>query len=165
MKILRWIDKNFEEIQGIVLTIVMVVIMGCQVIARYVFNNSLSWSEALARYIFIWLGFISISYCVKKNSSIRVVVLLELMPKRMQRAFAYLEDVIVLAFYCFMTKAAWAYLMASINSGQTSPALGVPMWTIQCAPFIGFVLVVIRRLQNIILRALGKTEDGKEEIA
>ena len=162
MKVLQWLDWNFEEIQGIVLTILMVIIMGVQVNARYVFNNSLSWSEEFARYIFIWLAFISIGYCVNRNSSIKVMIVIQLLPQKLQTAFAYLEDIIVIAFYLFMTKAAWDYLMVSVTSGQVSPAMHIPMWIIQSAPLVGFVLVVIRRLEAIVRRSTGK-EVQKEE--
>ena len=65
MKIIRWLDDNLEE----ALLIALLVTMRCygpQVFSRYILNASLSWSEELTRYLFIWSGFLSISYCIKK---------------------------------------------------------------------------------------------------
>ena len=45
MKILKWLDRNLEEKLMMVLLMAMVLIMGIQVVCRYVFNNSLSWTE------------------------------------------------------------------------------------------------------------------------
>ena len=39
---------------------------------RQILNASLSWSEELTRYLFIWSAFISISYCIKKWISIKI---------------------------------------------------------------------------------------------
>ena len=70
MKILKWLDDNLEETILLVLLVIMTGLMGIQIISRYIFNASLSWSEELTRYLFIWSGFISISYCIKKWISI-----------------------------------------------------------------------------------------------
>ena len=68
-KALQWLDENLEEVLLVIALAAMAVIMGIQVIARYIFGASLSWSEELTRYIFIWAGFLSVSYCTKKSRS------------------------------------------------------------------------------------------------
>ena len=65
MKIIRWLDDNLEEALLIALLVTMTLLMGLQVFSRYILNASLSWSEELTRYLFIWSGFLSISYCIK----------------------------------------------------------------------------------------------------
>ncbi|MCR0487393.1 TRAP transporter small permease subunit, partial [[Clostridium] innocuum] len=61
MKIIRWLDDNLEEALLIALLVMMTLLMGLQVFSRYILNASLSWSEELTRYLFIWSGFLSIS--------------------------------------------------------------------------------------------------------
>ena len=51
---LKWLDENLEEFLMGAFLIGMVLIMGVQVLARYVFGASLSWSEEITRYLFIW---------------------------------------------------------------------------------------------------------------
>jgi len=36
----------------------MTILVFIQVVMRYVFSNSLSWSEEMARFIFLWLSWI-----------------------------------------------------------------------------------------------------------
>lgn len=57
MKIIRWLDDNLEEALLIALLVMMTLLMGLQVFSRYILNASLSWSEELTRYLFIWSGF------------------------------------------------------------------------------------------------------------
>ena len=65
-KVLHWLDENLEEFLLVVFLIAMTLIMGIQVLSRYVLGQSLSWSEEITRYLFIWSGFLSVSYCSKK---------------------------------------------------------------------------------------------------
>ena len=56
-KMLHWLDENLEEFLLVVFLIAMTLIMGIQVLSRYVLGQSLSWSEEITRYLFIWSGF------------------------------------------------------------------------------------------------------------
>ena len=49
MKVFKWIEENLEEFIMCILLIAMACIMMIQVIARFVFSNSLGWSEELTR--------------------------------------------------------------------------------------------------------------------
>ena len=61
-KALLWLNDSLEEFLMIASLILMTMIMGIQVFSRYVLGASLSWSEELTRYIFVWAGFLSVSY-------------------------------------------------------------------------------------------------------
>ena len=78
MKVLKWLDANLEKYLCVVLMSVMTLIIFIQVVARYVFQNSLSWSEELARYIFIWLVYLGISYGCQMRKHIKIDAALQL---------------------------------------------------------------------------------------
>ena len=50
-KTLHWLDENLEEFILVIFLIAMTLIMGIQVLCRYVLGMSLSWSEELTRYL------------------------------------------------------------------------------------------------------------------
>ena len=81
MKVLHFIDESLEEAFAVIAMALMAVIMGIQVIARYVFNSSLSWPEEVSVYLLIWMGMLSLSYCIRKNASIKVEMIIDLFPE------------------------------------------------------------------------------------
>lgn len=64
-RIFHWLDENLEEFLLVIGLIAMTLIMGVQVFCRYVLGMSLSWSEELTRYIFIWCGFLASATAVR----------------------------------------------------------------------------------------------------
>ena len=146
MKIIKWLDDNFEEFILVILLLAMTLIMGIQVFTRYLLGNSLAWSEEITRYLFIWSGFISVSYCTKKCISIKI----EQFPKRGKAMIKLVNHTIEIIFFLFLIPYAYLYLKSAVVSGQTSPACGIPMYYIQAAPLFSFILVSIRIIQRWI---------------
>jgi len=150
MKIIKLIDDNFEEVILMLLLAFMTMVMGVQVVARYVFNYSLTWSEEITRYMFIWSAFLSISHCTKKRISIRIEQIISMFPTKINAIFKIIEKVIMLAFFSYMIKYAYVFVQASVASGQLSPAMRLPMFFIQVAPLVGFALTIVRLLQSLV---------------
>lgn len=149
MKVLKWLDESLEETILVVLLLIMSLAMGAQIVARYIFNSPLSWSEELARFLFVWSGFLSISYCFKKQISIKIEQLVSLLPKKIAAVFKIIEKATMLAFYIYMVPFAWTYFNNAIASGQLSPAMQLPMYIIYIAPLVGFILSIIRLFQGV----------------
>lgn len=99
MKILRWLDDNLEETLLIILLVAMTLLMGVQVFSRYLLNASLSWSEELTRYLFIWSGFLSVSYCIKKWISIKIDQIINMFPKRIYVWMQLILNVILFVLF------------------------------------------------------------------
>lgn len=150
MKLLHWLDDNLEEMLLIILLTAMTLVMGVQVFSRYILNASLSWSEELTRYLFIWSAFISISYCIKKWISIKIDQLINVFSKSLYVVFQLLLNVVLCLFFLYMSYHAFCFLQDSIASAQRSPALGLPMYIVQAAPLVSFVLATIRSFQQIL---------------
>ncbi len=152
LKILKLLDEKFELAISVVLMSLMTVIIFIQVIMRYVMQNSLSWSEELARYLFIWLTYIGISYGAKKMQHIKIEATLKLFPKKVRPIVVIVGDVLFLGFSLFLVYTSYIVVQRQITLGQTSPALHMPMWIVYAAPLVGFVLTSIRQIQTLIYR-------------
>ena len=150
-KILLYVDEYLEEFVMTILLILMAVIMGIQVLSRYAFGMSLSWSEEVTRYLFIWSAFISVSLCTKKFLAIKIDQFIKIFSKRGRAILGLINLTIQFIFFVYLVPYAWRYLMTTIKSGQVSPACGIPMYYIQSAPLICFSLCVIRIAERWLL--------------
>src|SRR6201988_4911893 len=73
-----------------------------QFFTRYVLNDSLAWTEEIARYGLMWVTFIGAAMVTRRNSHIAVVLLTELLPTGPARLLRALIDTIVLAFLALL---------------------------------------------------------------
>lgn len=150
-KAILWLDENLEEFLLIIFLIGMTVIMGAQVFCRYILEMSLSWSEELTRYLFVWSGFLSVSYCSKKCLSIKIEQFVALFPRRGKAVFKLVNHTFEFIFFVYMIPFAYSYMLSAVKSGQVSPACSIPMYYVQAAPFVSFILVSFRILQRWII--------------
>ncbi|MDF0727303.1 TRAP transporter small permease [Cytobacillus sp. S13-E01] len=160
MKIIRWFDRHIEEALLVVFSSVMVSVIFIQVIMRLL-DNSLSWSEELARYCFIWLVYIGISYGVKKQRHIKVDVVLVLLKDKGRIILTIIANILFILFALFVIRYGYDIATKLLSFGQKSPALSIPMGLVYMATPIGMGLTLIRLIQNLIkyIRALlGKDE-------
>ena len=86
-KALFYLDEYLEEFVMTVMLILMALIMGIQVLSRYILSMYLSWSEEVTRYLFIWSAFISVSLCTKKCISIKIDLFIMMFSKKGRALF------------------------------------------------------------------------------
>lgn len=109
MKLLKKIDKNLERWVMFVLLAGMTLVLGIQIFCRFVLNNSLTWSEELARFMFIWSTFLSIGFCLKEGISLKIDTLISLFPKKVQAVILLLGDVVMTVFFLYLLPSAWEF--------------------------------------------------------
>jgi len=148
LKILKWLNEHFEEYVLSGLLIVIAVVMMLQVIMRYVFNASLSWAEEASRYAFVWSALISIGYTIKENSILKVDTLVEALPAGMKHLMVTLINVSVTLFFGYLFFNSIPAIQRVIRTGQTSPALKIPLGWIYFAAIAGFFLATLRSVQK-----------------
>lgn len=113
-----------------------------QVIGRYVLDAPSSDTEEIARFLLIWLGTVSMAYAFAKRMHVGV----DLMSARLApaaRVKAARAIWIMCAIFALTVMVYGGGLLVNITAtlGQTSSALGVPMWTIYTImPLSGVVI-------------------------
>lgn len=147
----KFLDNHFEEILMVFLLSLMSILIGAQVFMRYVLNDSLTWSEELARYAFIWATYIGVACAVKRNAHICVEAAVTKLPALYQRYAAILSHLLFIVFAVLVMKEGYALTVKIFSFEQKSSSLGIPMGWIYLAPTVGFGLVILRLLQRIAI--------------
>lgn len=144
------LPDKLEELLLVFFLGTMTIVLGMQIVSRYIVGNSLSWSEELVRYLFIWSAFIGVPYCIKLGSSLKVLKFIEFLPMRLQKTILFIDRIILFLFFMLMLYFSIMVVRESFVSGQTSPALGVPIWLVYLSVVVGSFLSVCRVVEKII---------------
>ena len=132
--IFKKIDLVFKWLSAIILGGMTLAIF-LQVIFRYVFKSPLSWSEELARFLFIWMTFIAGYVGARQGKHIGVEALQNALPAMAGRMVRCLSNLLCTVFFtvvAYYAMQSWSKLMM-----QLSPALGVPMAFVYLSMIIG----------------------------
>ncbi|TDW07292.1 TRAP-type C4-dicarboxylate transport system permease small subunit [Halanaerobium saccharolyticum] len=142
-------DKSFSSIFAsiykyilILLTLIMFVIVGANVFARFILNSSLGWADELARFIFIWISFLGAVFAYTTDDHVGLnFVVAKIKSAKAQNIVNIISDLLILLVVGFITY--YGYIVA-ISATNVSPALYIPMSLVYAVvPVSGFMMVVI----------------------
>jgi TRAP-type C4-dicarboxylate transport system permease small subunit len=134
---------NLDEYLMILMLAVSTVLIFVQVVMRYVFGYSLSWSEELARYMFVWQTWVSTGYAVKKRRHIRITSLVDLTTGAKR---ALLELIVLSIWFAFSVFLGYesvllCKMLYAGGHGQMSTAMGLPMWIAYLSVPVGSIIM------------------------
>jgi len=158
----RYYDK-FEEYLLVYSLVLTVIIVFVQVIMRYIFNHSLSWSEELTRYIFIYQVWLGGSLGVKESKHIRVEIIYDIFKGRGRYLVDLVAMAIFLAFCVFLTINSAGLVQLLFQRHSLSTGLRLPLGYAYAAVPIGCGMMALRLLGQIYddLMAFLKPEGGQ----
>lgn len=144
--------KKYDKFEEVILAFSLaatVIIIFLQVVARKVFNTSLSWSEELARYIFIWQCWLGVSLAYRNNSHIRLDMLIEKLKGKNRNIAEIFIQLIMLFFNILLIKIGIEYMQNAMRLNSTGTVIQIPMsLVILSLPFSSFI-VSLRILSSI----------------
>jgi TRAP-type transport system small permease protein len=100
------------DVAAIVVFIGIFLCVFLQVILRYVFDSPMTWSEELARYLFIWCAFLGWVIASRKHGHLAMTFVVERLPAPAQRAIGAAIHVATL-FFAWILGSRGARLVAN----------------------------------------------------
>ncbi|MGY4688943.1 TRAP transporter small permease [Salibacterium sp. K-3] len=82
--------NHFEEIIGGSLFIVMLAALVIQIFSRQVMDSPITWSEQLARFLFVYVAYLAISSEIKNGGHVRIDYFFNQLPKSLQTMLHYI---------------------------------------------------------------------------
>ncbi len=118
----------------------LTVVVFSQVVARYVLQAPLSFSEELARFLLMWLSMLSAAYAFRMKSHFALRILVEKMPESIQRKVSIAVHITVTLFFLLILYQGVKYVLGV--SGHIAPALQIPMEIPYSSIIVGSALIV-----------------------
>lgn len=143
MKILRWLNMHFEPVLIVTAISLMTGLLCLQIVLRF-FDATIPWIEELARYLFVWAMYLSISYCIKDNRHIRIRILVDKLPTEIREAVQIFSDLLFMFFSLIITFYSLKVIGRSLELGQIAPAMEIPIAVLYSSVLVGAALNVIR---------------------
>ena len=155
------VDKCLSMIENAVIILglsAMFLILLAQVIMRYVFSRPLTWSEEAARFIFVYVSFIGISYAYRQKGHIRMEVIVNLFPQAVRRGLEVLINLGTIALFCYMIPFSFRFI--GIQAGVKATATHIPMSIVYTALPLGMALSCVRLLISSLRIVWGEEENA-----
>ena len=133
----------------------MIVVVFCQVLSRFL-HWSIPFAEELARYCNIYMAFIAMIYCMRKDSMVKVDTVQTITKGKLNTVIVILAEMISLVALLFFIWSGFKLAKAGLK--QTSPTMGFQMTFIYSVIPLGCALSILNR----IAFWLEKYKDRKE---
>ncbi|ELR63188.1 Putative N-acetylneuraminate transporter [Photobacterium marinum] len=159
-KIVKKFFDEFEEYLSVVLFLALITLCLLQILFRFVFNFSLSWTEELARYVFIALVYAASSLAVLKGAHVRVEIIDNFVKGKAKYCLEQAIDVAWCAFMIYIGAYGVEITIEALRVEQVTPALGWQIgWVYMIVP-VFFFLISARLIQRVYMRYRQKDQVG-----
>lgn len=158
MKVLKFIDEQFEKWFLIASLIVMVLVTFMQIVLRW-FNAATVWAEEFSRYVMLYQVWVGASYAVHEDAHIRITALIGKLSGGRRRGMDLVVLTLWLLFALWLTVEGCVLVGKIAAMGQVSSAMRIPMTIPYASVPIGGALMTIRLVQKIVERLRNTQEE------
>jgi len=147
MKKIKLLAKILDKIERVIITglFIEVVIVGImQVIWRFVLQASLSWSEELLRYSFVWITFLAASVAVPADRHVNVGLLMSKLRGSTRKTVSLFNYAVCFIFSFVILFFSIKLLIVLYSTGQKSAAMQIFMYIPYTAITISFFSMTIK---------------------
>lgn len=147
-KYIRLVDSIVESICILLITCLLGVTF-VQIIARYVFNSPLSWSEELARLMFIWLSLLGSSVALRKNLHVSFSLVTLVLPVRAEYGIRVFTNALIAATLIIILPPSFRFSLFM----NTIPSAGLewPMGIFYVSVSVASVLMILNLVTQMVV--------------
>lgn len=147
---LNKILDRMEEYLAVSTMLISSLLVFTQVVLRYLFHETLYWSEEVARYLVIWGVFIGSSIAVREKGHATVDAIVVLLPTKFKRLFFIFANLAGIVFCLVLIWSGILVVSSVISYGNVTPSLGISMAVPYLAVPVGGAMMLYRFLQLLL---------------
>lgn len=144
---------NIDKITGWLLALIMALMVlnvSWQVASRYLFQDPSTFTDELARFLMIWMGFLGAAYITGKRMHPAIDILLKkAAPGKQVIMYKIINALIILFAVSVLLTGGIRLVYITHQLGQTSPSLGLPLSFVYTALPVSGILIVYYSIMNI----------------
>ncbi|MEI8673011.1 TRAP transporter small permease [Vibrio sp. SA48] len=143
------------------LSSVLVVCVVWQVFSRYVLNTPSTFTDEVARFLFIWVGLMGAAYTLgqKRHLAIDLIAMkLENQPKKHAKLKLVINSISMIFASVIMVYGGSTLMLKTLQTGQMSPALGIEMGFVYAAIPLSGLFMMVFLAQDILVNI----KEGKD---
>jgi C4-dicarboxylate transporter, DctQ subunit len=141
-KIERFLASSFMAL--------MTMLVIFDVFTREVLNQGLPWAQKSAVYLMIWGGFLGAIMISEKAAHLRPEVGDKLWGEKRPWSFVRIQNFVTILFSLFFFYASVKYVGESIEFGDKSVVLHVPLWILQLVIPYTFLSMTLRNIYFLL---------------
>ena len=158
---MREILGKIEDIICAICMIIMTSLTFANVVARYVFSASFSFSEEITTYLFVMLSLIGSAAAARRKAHLGFTAILDLFPAGLKRAIQTMSYALATAFSAALFWYGISMVQSQIFHGQVTAGMQWPEWIFGSFVPLGAFFITIEFLFLLIDTVSGKEGDTK----
>lgn len=154
---LHKLDWLLEKLEAFILAaaiLLMALNSVSNVFGRYLFNQSLYFSEELNQFLIIFVTFIGCSYAARQNRHVSMSAFVEHLTGRPAAASLLLINLLTAILLLWLTWASVGYVQSAARIGRASSALQMPLHYIYLVIPLGLGMTGLQFLRHALTQLL-----------
>ncbi len=151
--LLTRLDHLIDRAEGWILgwgVIIMATNTIANVFGRYVFSQSIYFTEELNEFLIIIITFMGLGYVTRKGRHIRMSAFYDLLPNRSKKLLMIVIAAVTAVAMFILAWYAFEYVEKMARRGRVTPALQVPLYMTYLWVIVGFALTGVQYVLTVV---------------
>lgn len=153
---MKKIAIHFEEYLCAACLSIMTLLTFINIIARYVFSASFSFSEEITTYLFVLLSFMGAAIAAKRKAHLGFTLISDLMPPVIHKFMKSVGYIFAVAFSGLLCYYGLLMTISQFQRGQVTAGMQWPEWIFGAFVPFGAFFITLRFIQLLIETLRGK---------
>lgn len=157
--------EKIEKVVSCVCVTVMAILVFANVIARYVFNHSLAFSDEMSTYLFVLMSFMGTAIAARRNAHLGLSIVTDRVSPSARKAINIVMYLIAALFCLLIVIFGVQMVLSQYRLGQETAAMQWPEWIYGSFVPIGGAFSMIAFLEGAVAMAKENphTQEARKE--
>ncbi len=155
---MKKILNNIEEVLCAVCLSVMTIIAFVNVVSRYIFSASLSFTDEITTYLFVLLSLLGSAIAAKRGAHLGLTILIDVVSPTVRKILKIIGFVFAVIFSGSIFYYGIFMVQSQIKRGQVTAGMQWPEWIFGSFVPIGAFFLTVRFIQVLIYEIKNKED-------